>query len=82
MTLKGLIGFLMVACLPWMAQAQLKTLYVARVKTTDALTSSLARDHRGSQLGRIAEALDTHLITRISQIIVHDNRIVVAIRDC
>ena len=67
MTLKGLIGFLMIACLPWMAQAQLKTLYVARVKTTDALASSLARDHRGSQLGRIAEALDTHLITEITQ---------------
>ena len=67
MKLKWLMALLMATCLPWMAQAQLKTLYVARVATTDALKASLARDHRALQLGRIAEALDAHLITEITR---------------
>lgn len=52
-------------CLPMMALAQQKTLYVARVNASDALKKELSADERATQLARAVESLDEHLIAEI-----------------
>lgn len=52
-------------CLPLVALAQQKTLYVGRVKANDSLLAELAGDERAHQVKRVIESLDEHLITEI-----------------
>lgn len=52
-------------CLPLVAFAQQKTLYVGRVKANDALLAELSGDERAHQVKRVIESLDEHLITEI-----------------
>ncbi len=59
----AVIGLAM--ALPMVAFAQQKTLYVARVTASNSLKAEVARDERATQLGRIVEGVDEHLITEV-----------------
>lgn len=58
-------GIVLALLLPMTAVAQQKTLYVAQVRATDALSAELAGDERALQLRRVVESLDEHLITEV-----------------